>query len=106
MDPRDYCKNSMGNLRTSLGALRSGPHDPKDPNSAWNDVRLNAQSLAADFLSALTLEGYVDGDLRRAIACLLQEAVDIMPNDVNAEVVELLQSEIAEVLLARTDEAA
>lgn len=94
----------MEQLRANLEAFLLATHVAADPNSTWNDIRLNADSLVLDFTTALTLEEWVDPELRREIAALLQRAVDVMPDDVDPRVVEKLQGDIADVLLAEAED--
>lgn len=104
MNAREYCCDSMEQLRANLDAFSFVTHDPTYSSSTWNDIRLNADSLALDFTTALTLEEGVDSELRSEIAALLQRAVDIMPDDVDPQVVEKLQSDIADVLLSAAED--
>jgi len=94
----------MDNLRASLDAFSLDLHDASDPARAWNDIRLHSDSLALDFTTALSLEGEIDQDSRRAVAALLQRAVDILPADVDPRVVEKIQSDIADILLASEED--
>lgn len=94
----------MDNLRTSLEAFSPDTHDVSNPDGTWNIIRLHADSLILDFTTALTLEGEIDQESRRAVAKLLQMAVDIMPADVHPNVVENIQNGIADVLLADEEE--
>lgn len=57
-----------------------------------------------DFATALTLEENIDAEFRSEVAALLQQAVNIMPSDVDPDVVEKMQSDIADVLLATAED--
>lgn len=104
MDVREHCNGSMQLLQENLFRFSLAAHDVNDPNGTWNDIRLNADSLTLDFATALVLEGSVDSEFRSAVAALLQQAVDIMPPDVDPCVVEKMQNHIADVLLATTED--
>ena len=94
----------MDKLQTSLETFSLDTHNASDADGTWNNIRLHADSLVLDFTTALTLEDGIDQESRRAVAQLLQRAVDIMPFDVDPSVVEKMQSDIADVLLANEED--
>lgn len=94
----------MEQLRGNLEKFSLATRDAVNPNNLWNDIRLNADSLIVDFTTALTLEDSVDSEFRSEIAALLQQAVDIMPSDVNPDVIEQMQNHVADVLLATMED--
>jgi len=88
----------MRALEENIVRFSPQTHDMNDPHGVWNDIRLNADSLALDHSTGVILEERVDSALQMEIAELLRKAVSTIPSDVDPKVVQRIQSQIEEVL--------
>lgn len=98
MKPREYCSGTLTNLERNLTRLGIEPHDPANPDSAWNDIRLNVDSLGSDYHAAVTLENTIDEALRQEVALLMQRSIDEMPGDVDVRIIVRMREQREEVL--------
>ncbi len=90
-------------LEDAITAFSPKTHDPKDPNSQWNNIRLAAQSLGMAYYTDTLLAGRIDNALRTKVSDLLQCAADVIPTDVDPLCKQLILESKKTVLRVPTD---
>ncbi|MBI3618945.1 hypothetical protein HY213_02830 [Candidatus Peregrinibacteria bacterium] len=102
MEAENECAALMEKLEKAISAFFPIDHDPEDPNSAWNDIRLTAESLASHYYTIAICEGKINCTDRTKIIALLDRAIAAIPQDVERRAKENMQEGRKDILLLPT----
>src|SRR5687767_8671063 len=94
----DKCDETLRALEAAIAGFDAKTHDPHDPDSAWNTIRLAAQSLGSEYHAVTLCDGAIDGTLRNRVAELLKQAANTIPKDVDPLVEQQIREERKTVL--------
>ncbi|MFA7682228.1 MAG: hypothetical protein WCX61_04325 [Candidatus Peribacteraceae bacterium] len=69
-----------------------------------NDMRLAVASLAFAFYTQVVLENEIDNSIATMVQKLISNAISLVPDTVDASIVQAMQSSLADVILPIEDD--